>query len=140
MRFRAKDSTIREKNRTAASQSRCKDNQWFQKERKNQILIKNQINENMNLQKIQSLSNAYNIITMYKIKLKLSVSLLYLSIIEFLTFWRNLEKGVIPFTSRGNEFQSISKTQHQKNKENEEHIVWSGLGLESGYHYFIDGE
>ena len=33
-----------------------------------------------------------------------------------------------------------AKHSTRKNKENEEHIVWSGLGLESGYHYFIDGQ
>ena len=52
----------------------------------------------------------------------------------FLTYWRKLEKGVICFTSRGNEFQSLA----QKNKENEYHIVWSGLGLRTGYHYLFD--
>ena len=31
-----------------------------------------------------------------------------------------------------------SEVQHQKNKENEDHIVWSGLGLQTGYHYLID--
>ena len=40
--------------------------------------------------------------------------MLYLSIIEFLMFWRNLEKGVICFSSRGNEFQSFAP---EKQKE-----------------------
>ena len=31
-----------------------------------------------------------------------------------------------------------SRAWHQKNKENEDHIDWSGLGLETGYHYLID--
>ena len=100
-------------------------------------LIKNQINEKMNLQKIQSLSNTYNIITMYKIKLIISifVILVYHRVLNIL---RESRERSDPFTWRGNEFQSTSQIQLQKNKENEDHLVWSGLGLESGYHYFID--
>ena len=31
-----------------------------------------------------------------------------------------------------------SRVKHQKNKENEDHIEWSELGFETGYHYLID--
>ena len=31
-----------------------------------------------------------------------------------------------------------SKVLPQKNKKNEDCIVWSGLGLQTGFHYLID--